>query len=248
MTPPVRRALVALILVSGWPSPSLSQPSRTMPPAFDVTVERTLVSESGVVEQRGPTIRYRLTEIEGPEGRAMEIRFQATTPFPGRGPLTDPAAGYRVVMNDSGTVRLFDAAGRPVEGFESGALRGMTPRAPGEAGVGVVLPRQAADRLRALSARYGQPSRLDRARMRFQRLDGELAEEAVIDAGTGLPVEVLMRLSGQVIHRSRMTYAELPDGRYYRQRQVDEASAGPASTDTRRVTTTTTMTPAGGAR
>jgi hypothetical protein len=176
----------------------------------------------------------------------MEIRFQPTTPFPGRGPLADPAAGFRVVMHESGSVRIFDATGRQVEPLDAGASPRMTPLPAREAGVGPALPRRASERLRALVSRYGSPRERDGAHVRYRRLDGDLAEEAVVQAATGLPVEVVTRLEGQVIHRSRVTWGELADGRYYRQRQIDEASAGPASTDSRRVTTVTTMTPAGG--
>ena len=187
MTPPVRRARVALILLSGWPRASPGQALPAASPAFDVTVERTLVSESGVVEHRGPTIRYRLAEVEGPDGRAMEMRFQPTTPFPGRGPLADPAAGFRVVMHESGSVRIFDATGRQVEPLDAGALPRMTPLPAREAGGGPALPRRASERLRALVSRYGSPQERDGAHVRYRRLDGDLAEEAVVQAATGCP-------------------------------------------------------------
>ncbi len=293
MTHLLRTAAALLMVTCSGPLPASGQTSSSSSgtPLFaaDVEVERTVVDSTGTVLERLPKLRYRLSQRERSGDVLTEIQFQSTTPFPGRGPLQDPTAGYRVVMSERHGMQVLDPQGRPVSGPATLPPPGPAPTAPATAGttrsgssraepvapqaaaansarpgpehapaIGrgsgqpapeLALPRAAAERRRALQARYGSPAGRQQDRERFVRAEGELTEELVVDASTALPLEVNTRHQGRLVYRSSLSYGTLADGRYYRRVQRDESPTDPSNPDSTRHVITTSLTPvAGGGR
>ncbi len=228
----------------------------------DVVVERTTVDRDGAVVARMPKVRYRLTERRGPRGASTEIAFQNTPPFPGRGPLKDPSAGFRVLVNDRDGITVVDPTGRVVptnstraDGIETAAAvpAGATTIANGapqdESSTGLGLERSGVARRRALVARFGSPVGRLGDRERFVRNEADTFEEVLVDPDTALPREINTMRAGRLVQRSSLSYATLPDGRFYCSSQRDEVLADPGDeSGALNVTTTTYTVVTGGAR
>ena len=121
MTDRFRRAAAsALVSVCAWAGVPDARAQPATGPATsttfsaDVVVERTTVDRDGAVVARMPKVRYRVTERRGPSGGSTEIAFQDTPPFPGRGPLHDPSAGFKVLMNERDGITVVDPTGKVV--------------------------------------------------------------------------------------------------------------------------------------
>ncbi len=144
MTHLLRIAAALLMVTCSGPLPALGQTSPSSPdaPLFaaDVEVERMVVDSTGTVLERMPKLRYRLSQRERSGDVLTEIQFQATTPFPGRGPLQDPASGYRVVMSERHGMQVLDPQGRPVPGPAALAQTGPAQTAPPSTGPGRSVP------------------------------------------------------------------------------------------------------------
>jgi hypothetical protein len=248
-----------LISLCAWVAPpnadAAQSPSATFDPgifAADVVVERVTVNREGAVVDRMPKVRYRLIERPGPAGLTTEISFHDTPPFPGRGPLQDVSAGFRVLIDEnegmtvvdpSGTTRSPAAAGTPPDG----AMRPVT--AKHGRGASHTMPRAAAARRDSLIAQFGKPVDRHRERDRFLRHDSETVEEVLVDPDTSLPVEINLLRRGRLVHTSSVSYASLPDGRFYRSAQRDESLAAQADDEgLRHVVTTTYSLVTGGVR
>ena len=228
----------------------------------DVIVERTTVDRDGTVVARMPKVRYRVTERRGPRGASTEIAFQNTPPFPGRGPLKDPGAGFRVLMNQLDGITVIDPTGKvvPTKGAPADGLG--TPAAtpagapalamaapPADGGPGLGLDRSGAARRQALVARFGSPVGRLGDRDRFVRSEADTFEEVLVDPDTALPSEINIMRAGRLVHRSLLSYGTLPDGRFYCASQRDEALADPEDdAGARNVTMTTYTVVTGGAR
>lgn len=222
----------------------------------DVVVERLTVQADGAVAQRLPMVRYRLSQRQGPRGLRTEIHFQASPPFPGRGPLQDPSAGFRVVMGEAEGIRVFDPSGAPLTSpgpsNDAGAASPEDAQATSTPVLSeLAVPRSGDARRRSLVARYGPSVGRVRRHERFVRLEDDVVEEVLIDPDTALPVEMNTAQAGRLLAKSSMSYASLPDGRLYRAAQRDETLVDPAVADGLRNVTITTYTPVvsvGGAR
>jgi hypothetical protein len=230
--------------------------SSPLPFSADVVVERTTVDGDGVVVGRMPKVRYRITERPGPEGATTEIAFQNTPPFPGRGPLQDPSAGFKVLLNERG-ISVVDPGGKvvrpraPAEGATDPVAVPVPsttrPRAMGESSLG--LERSGAARRQALVARFGAAVGRHGDRERFIRSESDVLEEVLVDPDSALPVEINVLRAGRLVRRSSLSYATLPDGRFYPSSQRDEALDDPEDeAGLRSVTTTTYTVVAGGGR
>ena len=270
MTDRLRRsaasALVSVCVLAGMPHARAAQPATTPATSTgfsaDVVVERTTVDRDGAVVARMPKVRYRVTERRGPRGATTEIAFQNTPPFPGRGPLQDPSAGFKVLMNERDGITVVDPAGKVVPANRARAggadttaaapadaaafTQGVT-RAEGRPGLG--LERSGAARRQALVARFGSPVGRHGDRERFVRNEADTFEEVLVDPDTALPVEINTMRAGRLVHRSSLSYGALPDGRFYCSSQRDEALADPDDeAGPRNVTTTTYTVVTGGGR
>ena len=270
MTDRLRRsaacALAALCMLPGSPHAQAAQvaaAAATSPGlSADVVIERTTVDRNGAVISRMPKVRYRVTERRGSGGDTTEIEFQNTPPFPGRGPLQDPGAGFRVLMNERDGITVIDPTGKVVpanrqrEG-DAGAVAGSVPgasasmpaelRREGKASLG--LERSGEARRRALVARFGAAVGRHGEHERFVRSDAGTFEEVLVDPRTALPVEINTLRAGRLVHRSSLSYDTLPDGRFYCSSQRDEALADPDDeAGSRSVTTTSYTVLTGGAR
>ena len=237
----------------------------------DVVVERTTVDRDGVVVSRMPKVRYRVTERRGPRGASTEIAFQNTPPFPGRGPLKDPSAGFRVLVNDRDGITVVDPTGKvvptnsaradasgttaaapasgpqPLREVGAAALANETPQAESSTGLG--LERSSEARRRALVARFGSPVGRLGDRERFVRNEADTFEEVLVDPDTALPREINTMRAGRLVQRSSLSYATLPDGRFYCSSQRDEVLADPDDeAGVLNVTTTTYTVVTGGVR
>ena len=270
MTDRLRRAraaaLVSVCVLSGLTQARAAQlaatPAASTGFSADVVVERTTVDRDGAVVARMPKVRYRVTERRGPRGDSIEIAFQNTPPFPGRGPLQDPGAGFRVLVNERDGITVVDPSGRVVpangtraDGSGSGATAAADApslaqgplRADGATGLG--LERSGAARRQALVARFGSPIGRLGDRERFVRSESDTFEEVLVDPDTALPVEINTLRAGRLVQRSALSYGTLPDGRFYCSSQRDEALADPEDeAGPRHVTTTTYTVVTGGAR
>ena len=276
MTDRLRRsaacALFSVCVLAGTLDAQADQPATgpATPTGFsaDVVVERTTVDRDGVVVSRMPKVRYRVTERRGPRGASTEIAFQNTPPFPGRGPLKDPSAGFRVLMNDRDGITVVDPTGKVVPTNSARAdgaaprrrrargpqscqwrrgLANETPQAESSTGLG--LERSGAARRQALVARFGSPVGRLGDRERFVRSEADTFEEVLVDPDTALPREINTMRAGRLVHRSSLSYATLPDGRFYCSSQRDEVLADPDDeAGTLNVTTTTYTVVTGGAR
>lgn len=268
MTDRLRRsaasALVCVCLLGGVPQAFAAQ-SATTPATVtgfsaDVVVERATVDRDGAVVARMPKVRYRVTERLGARGATTEIAFQDTPPFPGRGPLQDPSAGFRVLLNEWDGITVVDPTGKvvPVSGAQA-AGDGTAPTADVAAvpqgaqraasGAGLGLERSGAARRQALVARFGSPVGRVGDRERFVRSEADTFEEVLVDPATFLPMEINTLRAGRLVQRSSLSYGTLPDGRFYCASQRDEALADPDDeAGLRSVTTTTYTVVAGGER
>ena len=257
-----RSAASALVSVCVWgamPHAQAAQRAATPPDsvgfAADVVVERTTVGRDGAVIERMPRVRYRVTERRGPRGATTEIAFQNTPPFPGRGPLQDPSAGFKVRINQRDGITVVDPAGNVVpansgRATDAGAAAAVSaqaaaisrgaPRSGGTQSLG--LERSGAARRQALVARFGSPVGRHGDRERFIRNEADAFEEVLVDPDTALPVEINTTRAGRLVHRSVLSYASLPDGRLYCTSQRDEALAHPDDESGPRQVTTTTYT------
>lgn len=248
-----RKTAAALILLGVWGVAPLVQArqsadrgSDTGPFAADVVVERLTVQPDGVVVQRLPKVRYRLSQRSGPHGLVTEIRFHATPPFPGRGPLQDPSAGFRVMLSEGDGIQVFDPDGTPVPARRETETR---PGARAELGLPDSFPSEltmspsgTARRL-ALTARYGRPVGNHGQYERFVRSEGDTLEEVLVDPQTALPVEINAVKTGRLVLRTWIEYSALADGRLYRASQRDETLTDPGDPQGLRSVTTTTYTP-----
>ena len=270
MTDRLRRsaacALFSVCVLAGMRGARADQPGAgTATPSglsADVVVERTTVDRDGVVVARMPKVRYRVTERHGPRGASTEIAFQNTPPFPGRGPLKDPSAGFRVLVNEGDGITVVDPTGKVVptnnartDGGEStaavpggaAALANATPQAERSTGLG--LERSGVARRRALVARFGSPVGRLGDRERFVRNEADTFEEVLVDPDTALPREINTMRAGRLVQRSSLSYATLPDGRFYCSSQRDEVLADPDDeAGALNVTTTTSTVVTGGVR
>jgi hypothetical protein len=253
------RALFSVCALAGTPGAQANQPATGLAISTgfsaDVVVERTTVDRDGVVASRMPKVRYRVTERRGPRGASTEIAFQNTPPFPGRGPLKDPSAGFRVLVNDRDGITVVDPSGRVVptnspraDGSETTAAApdGAAALAKGaeqtESSTGLGLERSSAARRRALVARFGSPVGRLGDRERFVRSEADTFEEVLVDPDTALPVEINIIRAGRLVHRSSLSYGALTDGRFYCSSQRDETLSDPSDEAAPRNVTVTTYT------
>jgi hypothetical protein len=217
----------------------------------DVVVERTTVDQDGVVVERMPKVRYRVTERSGPGGATTEIAFQNTPPFPGRGPLQDPSAGFRVLVNERDGISVVDPSGKvlpaPEATPEDGASPPAGPRQTRTQSLG--LERSGVARRQALVARFGPPIGRHGDRERFVRSESDMFEEVLVEPDNALPVEINLMRAGRLVRRSSLSYAALPDGRFYCTSQRDESLVDlHDDAGLRNVTTTTYTVVTGGGR
>ena len=263
MTDRLRRsaacALCSVCVLAGMRDARADQPvtgpAASVAFSADVVVERTTVDRDGVIVSRMPKVRYRVTERRGPRGASTEIAFQDTPPFPGRGPLKDPSAGFRVLVNDGEGITVVDPTGKVVptnspraEGSETttattagaASLTTPTPRAEGSTGLG--LERSSVARRRALVARFGSPVGRLGDRERFVRNEADTFEEVLVDPDSALPREINTMRAGRLVMRSLLSYLTLPDGRFYCSTQRDEVLADPDDEAGALNVTTTTYT------
>jgi len=268
MTDLLRRSaaatLVSVCVLGAMPHTRAAQHAATSPDPIgfsaDVVVERTTVDRDGVVVGRMPKVRYRVTERPGPRGATTEISFQNTPPFPGRGPLQDPSAGFKVLMNERDGISVVDPSGRvlpanaSIPGDAGAAPLAVPPASPhsgprpqGASSLG--LERSGAARHQALVARFGPSVGRHGDRERFIRSESDTFEEVLVDPDSALPVEINTLRAGRLVHRSSLSYATLPDGRFYCSSQRDESLADPDDeAGLRNVTTTTYAVLTGGGR
>jgi hypothetical protein len=264
LRPLAAATLVSVCVLGAMPRTSAAQPPATLSDAIpfsaDVVVERTSVDRDGVVVARMPKVRYRITERSGPGGATTEVAFHDTPPFPGRGPLQDPSAGFKVVMNEREGISVIDPSGNvvppggatpegaaPTPPAAPAPAPPMRPRPQGASSLG--LERSSAGRRQALVARFGSPVGRHGNRERFIRSESDMFEEVLVDPDSALPVEINLLRAGRLVHRSLLTYATLPDGRFYCSSQRDEALADPEDeSGPRNVTTTTYTVVTGGGR
>jgi hypothetical protein len=210
--------------------------------AADVVVERATIDRENRVVERMPTVRYRLTQRMAAAGLQTEVRFRGTPPFPGRGPLQDPSAGFRVVMSEAEGIQVFGPDGQRIA--QNSAPTGPAPASPHESGL--VAPRSLAERRAALASAFGRSVGRVRSRQRFLQRTGEAVAEVLVDATLSLPVEVNTMRGGKLLSRSMFTYRTLPDGRVMRASQRDEAANDPDDTNGLRSVTLTTYQPVAG--
>lgn len=248
MTNQYRRLAGALLMAAGAagqvPAVGAQAPA---PFEADVVVERTTIDREGAVVQRLPRVRYRLIQRSEAPGFSTDIIFVDTPPHPGRGPLQDPGAGFRVRFAEGEGMRVFDPSGRPLASAPqgvAGAADSPGPSAPPP----VAVPRDATARRRDLTSRYGAATGTARRHERYVRSDGAGLEEVLVEPSTALPVEINTVRGGRLVSRSSMTYRSLADGRLYRAVQRDEAVVDADAHDGLRSVTITTITPAGGGR
>jgi hypothetical protein len=259
-------ALLSVCVLGGTPHARAAQPATRPASATgfsaDVVVERTTVDRSGAVVTRMPKVRYRVTEHRGPSGATTEIAFQNTPPFPGRGPLQDPSAGFKVLVNDRDGITVVDPSGKVVPADNPRQTGpGATTTAPTDAPAsaprasrpdgtsGLGLERSGAARREALVARFGSPVGRYGNHDRFVRNEADTFEEVLVDPDTALPVEINTLRAGRLVNRSSLSYATLPDGRFYCSSQRDEALVDPDDeAGPRNVTTTTYTVVTGGVR
>lgn len=225
----------------------------------DVVVERTSVDRDGVVVWRMPKVRYRVTERPGPRGATTEIAFQNTPPFPGRGPLQDPSAGFKVLVNEWDGISVVDPSGKPIPvnaastgdtgpaPLSAPAVSHTGPRPQGASSLG--LERSPEARRQALVARFGPPVGRHGGRERFIRSEADTFEEVLVDPDSALPMEINTLRASRLVFRSSLSYSTLPDGRFYCSSQRDESLTDPDDeAGLRNVTTTTYAVVAGGGR
>jgi hypothetical protein len=253
------RALFSVCALAGTPGAQANQPATG--PAIstgfsaDVVVERTTVDRNGVIVSQMPKVRYRVTEGRGPRGASTEIAFQNTPPFPGRGPLKDPGAGFRVLVNEWDGITVLDPTGKIVPTNSAGTDGGGATTAASASGAGLArvapqaehstglgLERSAAARRQALVARFGSPVGRLGDRERFVRNEADTFEEVLVDPDTALPIEINIMRSGRLVHRSSLSYGALADGRFYCSFQRDETLSDPSDEAAPRNVTVTTYT------
>jgi hypothetical protein len=254
----VRHAAGALLFACAFGTASPAHAAQSAPtagtPLFsaDVIVERTTVDRENAVVERTPKVRYRLVERQGARGLTTEITFQNTPPFPGRGPLTDPSAGFKVTMNEQDGITVLDPAGRVVTTGATTPESGRPPRPGGRRSAGrpssVVLEPSVAARRNALAARFGSPIGRHGTHERYVRSEEDTYEEMLVDPAAAVPTEINTMRAGRLVHRSVLAYRTLPDGRMYCSERRDESLVDPADSSALRNVTTITYTalPGGG--
>jgi hypothetical protein len=241
----VGRWATALALIAGVAGAAHAEQGAESAPvdyAADVVVERATIDRENRVVERMPTVRYRLIQRMAAAGLQTEVRFRGTPPFPGRGPLQDPSAGFRVVMSEAEGIQVFGPDGQRIA--QNSAPAGPAPASPHESGL--VAPRSLAERRAALAAAFGPAAGRVRTRQRFLRRTGEEVAEVLVDPTSSLPVEVNTVRGGKLLARSLFTYRTLPDGRVVRASQRDETAADSDDSSGRRSVTLTTYQPVAG--
>jgi hypothetical protein len=244
--------LLACAADAGAPALAAQASPSSDAPLFsaDVIVERTTVDREDVVVERMPKVRYRLNERLGSGGVTTEIVFQNTPPFPGRGPLTDPSAGFKVSINEQDGISVVDPQGKVVSTraatSEQGPLTGPALQRRNGASPSLLLERSTVARRQALVARFGSPVGRHGKHDRFVRNDQDTFEEVLVDPDAAVPTEINTLRSGRLVHRSVLAYQTLPDGRIYCSSRRDESVIDPADESALRNVTTTTYTPVTG--
>ncbi|MCC7123487.1 MAG: hypothetical protein IT178_01460 [Acidobacteria bacterium] len=208
----------------------------------DVVVATSVMTEDDKVVEEQPPLRYRVTLRSGQAGPSSEFTFQDARPFPGRGPLTDPTGGFRLVIGPRG-MQLFNNKNQPMTELtspeQSAGLAAMVND--------ILMTPDPSARRAALRERFGNAQGRQRKMDRFVRRDRSDVEEVMVDPALALPIEVTHTRDGQWERRSSMRYARLADGRYYRAQQRDESPMAAADGQRpRKMVTTTTLAPTRG--
>ncbi len=208
----------------------------------DIVVATAVVADDNKVIEEQPPLRYRMTLRSGQAGPSTEFLFQDARPYPGRGPLTDPTGGFRLVIGPRG-MQLFNASNQPMTELTN------PEQAAGLAAMvnDILMTPDPSARRTALRERFGNAQGRQRQMDRFVRRDRAEVEEVMVDPVLALPVEVTHTRDGRWARRSSMRYARLADGRYYRAQQRDESPMPAAEGQRpRKLVTTTTLAPTRG--
>ncbi len=225
------------------PAPaSVTAPEGRITFEADVVVATTVVADDDKVIEEQPPLRYRMTLRSGQAGPSTEFLFQDARPYPGRGPLTDPTGGFRLVIGPRG-MQLFNGRNQPMTELTN------PEQAAGLAAMvnDILMTPDPSARRAALRERFGNVQGRQRQMDRFVRRDRTDVEEVMVDPALALPVEVTHTRDGRWARRSSMRYARLADGRYYRAQQRDESPMPAAEGQrARKLVTTTTLAPTRG--
>ena len=167
----------------------------------DVSVTQAIVDRTGKTVRELPGSRYRL---ERRAGRQMRLTMLATRPSPARGPLADVYAGITVDAEPTtGALQVRDARGRRLE---TPATSSMPPAPVGADENLVVAAADRAQRIAALTGRFGQPVGSVRALHRYLARSGRVVEEVLVTPDTALPVELNRLEDGVLVEHHTFEY------------------------------------------
>jgi hypothetical protein len=179
----------------------------------DVVVDDAIVDERGSVVETRPRTRYRMTVRRVGAGLETELVHPPARLFE-RGPLMDPRGGYRYVFDHGfANPRIYDPTGALVSRPDSGRI--AEPAGATSLPAFTLADRDRRTRRDDLVRRFGAAVGTVSGRERYLAQDGDDTTETLVEPSTMLPVEISVVRNGALAHRTGVSYARLPGGRWY---------------------------------